>query len=453
MPAERGSGDRRTSKRIGVTRNSRAGNRLLPCPGLPTPGPSNSSWDTNNEVSDIGTREGAESAAPTPVDVPSMVQARMTNGRAKLSKLRKGKSEEGHIPRPPNSFIIFRSEYGPFYREMYQDRRVTNKQISRAAGAVWNQLSMAKRQPWEKKAMEAKEAHKAQYPDYQYRPRPPNCAKNKKKKSNSDRSAEEPQAAASIGDAEDLLSYFLSYWNQRSNGMQSSTTGHLPTPVSLLSGPSPPSFPSPKPVPVPKEFDLDPFHLQLPGFDMSDTSLRPENTVTSTRRNAQMHISHLFNLDFDAFELPGTSSTSYHTRQLSPEEFTYGPLLGNENLLQDVPNSNCSITLQDGEHETDVSSLREPEILNPFSVDGSCASTSTVASTASRQPCLKPEQFFHISDEDFQWLLSGSARLPFEHSEFGFDSLKEGIKIVPAEDEGLAGSPSHPSPYVDAHTN
>ncbi|KAF4616581.1 hypothetical protein D9613_008949 [Agrocybe pediades] len=451
MPADRGSGDRRTSKRTRATHSSHAVNRPSPYPGFPTPGPSNSSVDTNDEVRDFATLEDAESIAPTPVNVASMVP-RMTKGRAKPSKTRKGKSE-GHIPRPPNSFMIFRSEYGPIYREQHQDRRVTCEEISQAAGAEWRQLSMAERQTWVKKAMKAKEAHKAQYPDYCYRPRRSNPAKKKKKKSESDREpAEEPQAAANIDDPEHLLSYFLSQ-NKGSNGMQSPITGHLPAPVALVSGPSPPSFPSPGLVPLRKELDPHPFHLQLPGLDMSDTTLRPGNMLKSTRGNVPMYLSQLLNFDSDAFQIPGTGASLYQTQQPSLEELTFGPLRGTENVLQSVPNSSRTINLQDGEREADIPPLRESEILNPFSVVGSCASMSTVASATSRQRSVKPEEYFYISDEDFQLFFSGSAGVPVEHSDFSFNSLKEGTQSVPAEDDGLAGARCQPAPVPILITN
>ncbi|KLO05815.1 high mobility group box, partial [Schizopora paradoxa] len=71
-----------------------------------------------------------------------------------------------HIPRPPNAFILFRSDFIAKHK-----RDLSNQQsISRIAGVVWKALPESERKIWFARAEEAKSAHSQQFPGYQFAP-------------------------------------------------------------------------------------------------------------------------------------------------------------------------------------------------------------------------------------------------------------------------------------------
>jgi hypothetical protein len=74
--------------------------------------------------------------------------------------------KEGHIPRPPNAFMLFRSELWSHGRIEERDHR----QISRIAGSMWNRMVEAQKQPFKERAALVKKQHEALYPNYKYSP-------------------------------------------------------------------------------------------------------------------------------------------------------------------------------------------------------------------------------------------------------------------------------------------
>ncbi|KIY70858.1 hypothetical protein CYLTODRAFT_487744 [Cylindrobasidium torrendii FP15055 ss-10] len=76
----------------------------------------------------------------------------------------------GHIPRPPNAFILYRTWF-------YYEHKTTGnfegpqKAFSVDAAGSWNKLSAEEREIWDARAAEAAKEHKEKYPNYQYRPR------------------------------------------------------------------------------------------------------------------------------------------------------------------------------------------------------------------------------------------------------------------------------------------
>ncbi|KAJ7595341.1 hypothetical protein C8J56DRAFT_1042445 [Mycena floridula] len=76
----------------------------------------------------------------------------------------------GHVPRPRNAFIIFRSLL------VHQNKVPSSVQndhcsISRLAGVLWRQLTDEQRLPWMELAEKEKEQHAMTYPNYRYIPR------------------------------------------------------------------------------------------------------------------------------------------------------------------------------------------------------------------------------------------------------------------------------------------
>ncbi|KAI0666244.1 hypothetical protein C8Q78DRAFT_1083184 [Trametes maxima] len=98
------------------------------------------------------------------------------------------KKKPGHIPRPPNAFMIFRSELWS-KEKIKADVERDHRQISRIAGSLWNALSDEERAPYVALAEEAKQEHHRKYPEYKYSPtyRRDKPGKRKPKQDHSDK--------------------------------------------------------------------------------------------------------------------------------------------------------------------------------------------------------------------------------------------------------------------------
>ncbi|KAJ7670580.1 hypothetical protein DFH06DRAFT_1178521 [Mycena polygramma] len=91
--------------------------------------------------------------------------------------------ESGHIPRPRNAFICFRSEYVKAQKlASAQSGSVNQTVLSRGAADVWRELSAEEREPYAAMAHEEKEQHALKYPNYRYSPGSANGAARKNKK-------------------------------------------------------------------------------------------------------------------------------------------------------------------------------------------------------------------------------------------------------------------------------
>jgi HMG (high mobility group) box len=82
---------------------------------------------------------------------------------------------EGHIPRPPNASMLFRSDFLSKFPPS-----VTQQDKSRIAGMCWRQLPQAEVTQWTELAKEVKEAHYRKYPDFKYKPRPKGPVKRRR---------------------------------------------------------------------------------------------------------------------------------------------------------------------------------------------------------------------------------------------------------------------------------
>ncbi|CAI2165387.1 4089_t:CDS:2 [Funneliformis geosporum] len=74
-----------------------------------------------------------------------------------------------YIPRPPNSFILYRQHHHPLILNKHPG--INNSEISRIIADHWRNLSNQEKGEWKKKAEEAKERHMKAWPDYKYQPR------------------------------------------------------------------------------------------------------------------------------------------------------------------------------------------------------------------------------------------------------------------------------------------
>lgn len=109
--------------------------------------------------------------APLPhVDPQSPLSSLLSrSGSSPVRSSHSRKKKPGHIPRPPNAFLIFRSELWNKEKIKSSVER-DHRQISRIAGRYWQELSDAERAPYHVRAEEAKRLHAQTYPDYKYSP-------------------------------------------------------------------------------------------------------------------------------------------------------------------------------------------------------------------------------------------------------------------------------------------
>ncbi|KAF8350341.1 hypothetical protein F5887DRAFT_297550 [Amanita rubescens] len=76
--------------------------------------------------------------------------------------------EQGHIPRPRNAFIIFRSQFGLSCKA--REAHPHQNFVSRGAAEAWNKLSDEEKHPYRLQADEEKREHRRKYPNYTYMP-------------------------------------------------------------------------------------------------------------------------------------------------------------------------------------------------------------------------------------------------------------------------------------------
>ncbi|KAF9016645.1 hypothetical protein BDZ89DRAFT_1075401, partial [Hymenopellis radicata] len=98
---------------------------------------------------------------------------------------RRRRDDETQVKRPPNSFILFRSDF--IAKAAKNIGEHDYRHISRMAGHVWKALPPEKKKPFQDMAAERKRIHLEQYPDYIYRPtRREKCKRESNRKTEAD---------------------------------------------------------------------------------------------------------------------------------------------------------------------------------------------------------------------------------------------------------------------------
>ncbi|KAH9914467.1 uncharacterized protein B0H18DRAFT_1108321 [Fomitopsis serialis] len=76
------------------------------------------------------------------------------------------------VPRPPNAFIIFRSEYSRKHAQANRNNPPTpEKTLSKRAAEAWKALSVQEKAPYKEKAEQERLDHAEKHPHYRYKPR------------------------------------------------------------------------------------------------------------------------------------------------------------------------------------------------------------------------------------------------------------------------------------------
>ncbi|TFK38057.1 hypothetical protein BDQ12DRAFT_683892 [Crucibulum laeve] len=109
----------------------------------------------------------SSSSSYTPLPAPSEYFPSATTH----TKSHARRKEEGHIPRPRNAFIFFRSQYCAQQRALFPpNHKFDQNKLSREAGAYWKGLDREAKRPFLKLAEQEKEDHQAKFPNYTYSP-------------------------------------------------------------------------------------------------------------------------------------------------------------------------------------------------------------------------------------------------------------------------------------------
>ncbi|CAK5275571.1 unnamed protein product, partial [Mycena citricolor] len=89
-------------------------------------------------------------------------------------------SKSKRVPRPPNAFILFRSDLvrNGGIPDTVERRQQT---LSRVAGECWNLLDPMKKREWQEKAAKLASDHMRDHPDYHFKPAPRGKGKSKPK--------------------------------------------------------------------------------------------------------------------------------------------------------------------------------------------------------------------------------------------------------------------------------
>jgi HMG (high mobility group) box len=89
-----------------------------------------------------------------------------------------------HVPRPPNAFLMFRSEF--WAREKQKEKPIdrNHRNISRIVSHCWNSMGNEEKARYQALAQERKQLHRLEHPNYKYAPanRTSKPAKKKPKK-------------------------------------------------------------------------------------------------------------------------------------------------------------------------------------------------------------------------------------------------------------------------------
>ncbi|KAI5888488.1 uncharacterized protein SCHCODRAFT_02512642 [Schizophyllum commune H4-8] len=93
------------------------------------------------------------------------------DGKAKTMARRRNRKPDGHVGRPPNSFMLFRADFvnkGRLPASM--SNLNTQAQLGKIIAQVWHGLPEEERRVWKRRAAIEKAKHAVAHPDYQYRP-------------------------------------------------------------------------------------------------------------------------------------------------------------------------------------------------------------------------------------------------------------------------------------------
>ncbi|KAG8907877.1 hypothetical protein FRB99_001736 [Tulasnella sp. 403] len=218
-----------------------------------------STWSSYAESSttlNSATYPPPQPSTPTggsPSPTPSLSASEASGlSRTSTKSLAKNK-DDIHVPRPPNSFILFRNDY---VARMSKGCKKQKGNPSKKAAAVWSELSEEERRTWAHKAELVKEQHAIDNPGYKYQPGRKKLKGFEKGASPSDTSSSQPlrpsavhkkvafsPATAYVNDASTIESRVLHSYSLGSK-VPAPHASSRPTPRSVVTTQLPPPLPA-----------------------------------------------------------------------------------------------------------------------------------------------------------------------------------------------------------------
>ncbi|KAG2008490.1 specific transcriptional repressor [Coprinopsis cinerea AmutBmut pab1-1] len=166
------------------------------------------------------------------------------------------RTKPGHIPRPKNAFILYRSW---FYKnrpppQTQDGKKLNQNELSKQVAVSWNAMSEEDQEPFKKMYLEELARHKEMYPDYTYEPSNKSSRKSaKKKKRATQPKRKRSRSVDSDSDDESVSSFGSNHSTPpptARNLRPRRCSQQLPAQTSIASPTSSPS-PSPSPTPTP----------------------------------------------------------------------------------------------------------------------------------------------------------------------------------------------------------
>ncbi|TFK30710.1 HMG-box [Coprinopsis marcescibilis] len=119
----------------------------------------------------------------SPLSPPSTSSPTFSTSSLRIGQSKKGKS---HISRPPNAFLLFRSEFWAREKQKKNPVERDHRDISRIAAHCWRSLDDTAKQVYYQRASKLREQHQIQYPTYKFTPAPRKTRKKSKKTDEND---------------------------------------------------------------------------------------------------------------------------------------------------------------------------------------------------------------------------------------------------------------------------
>ncbi|KAI9460181.1 hypothetical protein BJY52DRAFT_1263499 [Lactarius psammicola] len=119
--------------------------------------------------------ESLSSIVTTPSPPPSV-----TDGL----KGRRRRSDPNHVPRPLNSFFLFKADWLAKRKSLLAGIEQDNRQLNRMASSEWRKLPQEVKQRFKDAAHRAKVEHATKYPEYRFTPKPRGDRRRRKTRRN-----------------------------------------------------------------------------------------------------------------------------------------------------------------------------------------------------------------------------------------------------------------------------
>lgn len=122
----------------------------------------------------MASRSISSSLFPEEEDIKPRPLTAYTSASSERRAIRNRERDPSWVPRPPNPFIIFRSEFSQKHAQSNNPDGPPpppEKTLSKRAAEAWGKLSFEEKKSYQDRADKEKKAHAEKYPGYTYRPR------------------------------------------------------------------------------------------------------------------------------------------------------------------------------------------------------------------------------------------------------------------------------------------